>query len=57
MMIKLLESILEKNIFDLRFLNNELPVNNIYERSKTVDVLALVDNEYVHIELNRENFF
>jgi len=52
MMIKLLESILEKNIFDLRFLNNELPVNNIYERNKTVDVLALVDNEYVHIELN-----
>lgn len=52
MMIKLLSSILEKEITELTFLNSELLVSNIIERKKIVDVLAKVDGEYVHIELN-----
>jgi len=52
MMIKLLSSILEKEISELTFLNNELNISNVLERKKIVDVLAKVDGEYVHIELN-----
>ena len=52
MMIQLLSSMLEKNITELTFLNNELSVDNVLERQKIVDVLAKVDGEYVHIELN-----
>ena len=52
MMVNLLSSILEKKITELHFLNNELPISNVYERTKTVDIIALVDKEYVHIELN-----
>jgi len=52
MMIKLLSNILEKEITELTFLNSELLVSNITERKKIVDILAKVDGEYVHIELN-----
>lgn len=56
MMKKLLESVLEKSITELTFLNNELPVKNTKERVKTVDVLVLVDDEFIHIELNANNY-
>ena len=55
LLIALLSDILERNISNLRLLNKELPVNKSNEKSKTVDVLAVVDNEYVHIELNSNN--
>ena len=55
MMKTLLSSILERNIVELEFLRNELDIKDIYDKCKTVDVLVLVDNEYIHIELNIVN--
>ena len=43
---------LKKKIKTLEFLRSELNVTNVLERNKTVDVLALVDKEYIHIEMN-----
>ena len=48
----LLSKILDRNVEKIIFLRNELEVKNIYDKSKIVDILALVDDEYVHIELN-----
>ena len=36
----------------IEFLRNELPVNNVLEKVKTVDVLVKADGEYIHIEVN-----
>ena len=47
-----LTRILDLNIETLEFLNSELPINNIYEKYKTVDILVLVNKKYIHIELN-----
>ena len=49
---ELLERIFKKKIELIEFLRSELPVVNTIDRSKTVDVLLKVDNEYLHIELN-----
>ena len=55
MLITLLESILNKKISTLTFLNNELPINNVSEKNKIIDVLVLIEDNYVHIELNSTN--
>ena len=47
-----LSRILKKKIEIVEFLRNELPVNDVIEKVKTVDVLVKADNEYVHIEIN-----
>lgn len=47
-----LERILKKQIDELTFLKNELPVNYPGERRKTVDLLIKIKNQYIHIELN-----
>ena len=47
-----LSRVLEKKIEKLSFLRNELEVENVEERVKTVDIFALVDGEYTHIEIN-----
>lgn len=52
MLEEFLSRLLGKEVKYVKFLRNELPVNNVYDKLKTVDVLVLVDNEYVHIELN-----
>ena len=49
---KLLERIFKKKIESIEFLRSELPVVSVVDRSKTVDVLVKVDDEYLHIELN-----
>ena len=49
---ELLERIFKKKIESIEFLRSELPVVSVVDRSKTVDVLVKVDNEYLHIELN-----
>ena len=49
---ELLERIFKKKIESIEFLRSELPVVSTIDRSKTVDVLAKVDEEYLHIELN-----
>ncbi|MBD9106054.1 hypothetical protein EGW03_06345, partial [bacterium] len=49
---ELLERIFKKKIESIEFLRSELPVVSVIDRSKTVDVLVKVDNEYLHIELN-----
>ena len=51
-MKEFLSRILEKQITELVILNNELPIGNVLEKKKSVDVLAKVDGKYVHIELN-----
>lgn len=43
---------LKKNVEIVEFLRNELSIQNVLEKVKTVDVLAKVDNEYIHIEVN-----
>ena len=50
-----LSRILKKKVEVVEILKNELPVVNVIERTKTVDVLVKVDEEYVHIELNSQN--
>lgn len=47
-----LSRFLERNVEDIPFLRSELEVRNIDERVKIVDVLAIVDGEYIHIEMN-----
>ena len=54
MMKEFLERLLGKNIEEVKFLRNELPVNNALEKGKTIDVLVKIDNEYIHIELNSQ---
>ena len=49
---ELLERIFKKKIESIEFLRSELPVVSVVDRSKTVDVLVKVDDEYLHIELN-----
>ncbi len=51
----ILSEILEREVKHLIFLNKELPIKKRTEKLKIVDVLAIVDNEYVHIELNSNN--
>lgn len=47
-----LSRILKKKVEIIEFLKNELPVRNVLERVKTVDVLVKADSEYIHIEVN-----
>ena len=47
-----LSRILKKKVIIVEFLRNELPVNGVEEKVKTIDVLVKVDNDYIHIELN-----
>ena len=54
MMKEFLTRLLDKNIEEVKFLRNELPVNNIDEKEKTIDVLVKIDDEYIHIELNSQ---
>ena len=43
---------LKRKVEIVEFLKNELPIRNTVEKLKTVDVLAIVDGEYTHIEVN-----
>ena len=52
LMKEFLSRLLEKNVEEVQFLRNELSVQNTKEKVKTVDIFALVDKEYIHIELN-----
>ena len=47
-----LSRVLHKNITSLEYLRNELDVNYPLERKKIVDFVALIDGEYIHIELD-----
>ncbi len=47
-----LSRLLKKEVEIVEFLRNELPVSTTLEKSKTVDVLVKVDDEYIHIEIN-----
>ncbi len=55
LMKELLERLLHLKITELSFLSNELTLESINERSKTVDVLVKTDNKYIHIEINSSN--
>ena len=50
-----LSRLLNKEIESLEYLRNELELKNVYDKTKTIDVLVKVDNEYIHIELNIVN--
>ena len=52
LMKEFLSRLLEKNVEEVQFLRSELGVQNTKEKVKTVDIFALVDGEYIHIELN-----
>jgi len=47
-----LTRLLDKEIKHINFLNNELLINNVSSKNKTVDLLAVADDMYVHIEVN-----
>lgn len=47
-----LSRLLKRKVEVIQFLRNELPVQTVLERTKTVDVLVKADQEYIHIELN-----
>lgn len=49
-----LSRLLNKNVRVIRFLRNELIINNVLSKEKRVDLLCLVDDTYVHIEINTE---
>ena len=49
---------LEEDEVKLQILNSELPVSNIKEYKKVVDVIvSLNDNIYVNLEVNRQSFY
>ncbi len=50
-----LEHILKIKIDAIQFLQNELNVNDVNERKKTVDLLVKVKDKYIHIELNQSH--
>ena len=47
-----LRRLLNKEIQDIKFLREELPVLSTEDKVKTVDMLVKIDNEYLHLELN-----
>lgn len=47
-----LSRILNKKVKKIVFKRNELPKRYVKERGKIVDVVVLVDDEYIHIEMN-----
>jgi len=51
-MKEFLSRILNKKVEKVEFLRSELNITNVLERTKTVDVLVLVDKKYIHIEMN-----
>ena len=55
LMREFLSRILKVKIDELVYLRNELPLNDVYERNKTVDVLVKVAGKYIHIEMNSSN--
>ena len=53
LLIKLLESILNIEITNIKFLNNELKIHKKDERTKRVDGIFLINEKiYCHIEVN-----
>lgn len=49
-----LSRLFSKDVKAIRFLRNELNVTNVLNKERRVDLLALADNMFVHIELNTE---
>ncbi len=52
LMREFLTRILERKVEEVQFLRNEIGIENVEEQVKTVDVFALVDGVYLHIEMN-----
>ena len=50
-----LKRLLKVEIEEIRYLKNELPVRNVEERTKIVDVLVKVNGVYLHMEINTSN--
>lgn len=50
-----LSRVLNKKIVSIEYLRNELDINYPEERKKVVDFVALIDGEYIHIELDTCN--
>ena len=50
-----LEHLLKIEIDEIKFLQNELHVNDVGERKKTVDLLVKIKDKYIHIELNQSH--
>lgn len=51
---ELLSRLLNKRVSSIKFLRNELMLNKSSSKSKTVDIFALVDSTFVHIEINTQ---
>lgn len=47
-----MERLLDIKIDTIEYLRNEINVNNVNEKVKTVDLLLLINKEYYHIEIN-----
>lgn len=52
LLISLMECMLDCKITSIEIKNNELPKRNIGSKKRLLDLLCLVDGEYVHVELN-----
>ena len=52
LLISLMECILDCKITTIEIKNNELPKRNMNSKKRLLDLLCLVDGEYVHVELN-----
>ena len=47
-----LSRLLDKKIEVIQFLKNEQPIVSVNDKTKTVDLLVKIDNEYTHLEVN-----
>lgn len=47
-----LSRILNKKVEVIKYLRNELPISNVNNKLRNVDLLVKADEEYIHIELN-----
>ena len=47
-----MKRLLDIKIDTIEYLRNEINVNNVNERVKTVDLFSLINKEYYHIEIN-----
>lgn len=49
---KIIESVLEEEIKEMKILNNELTVINIKSKKRVVDILVQIQNQYIDVEMN-----
>ena len=49
---KIIESVLEEEIGEIKILNSELSIVNVKSKKRVVDILVQIQNQYLNVEMN-----